>query len=163
MSVRNARNCQPCTACCDGWVQIKVKGCEAYPGKPCPHSTGSGCDDYGNRPVNPCQTFECAWVQKDSDLPDNFKPSESGVLVINSILQWQGLTVDLAVPVGQKIPEASLSWLMQYAEKSMRPLIYQQQDDNDKEIQKNPLTLAYGPPAFQQWVLEQQQKGIPLW
>jgi hypothetical protein len=36
------RQCQPCTACCDGWVQITVKGCEAYPGHPCPHSTGKG-------------------------------------------------------------------------------------------------------------------------
>lgn len=52
---------------------------------------------------------------------------------------------------------------MQYAEKTMRPLIYQMQDPDDAEIQKNPLTLAYGPPAFQQWVLEQQQAGNKLW
>ncbi len=60
------RQCQPCTACCDGWVQITVKGCEAYPGHPCPHSTGEGCDDYENRPVDPCRKFECAWVKSGS-------------------------------------------------------------------------------------------------
>lgn len=157
------RSCQPCTACCDGWVQIKVKGCEAYPGHPCPHSTGSGCDDYENRPVNPCQQFECAWVKSSSFLPDDFKPSECGALVIDNILQWQGLKVDLAVPVGREIPEQTLQWLMQFAAENMRPLIYQMQDSKSPVFEKNPLTLAYGPPAFQQWVLEMQAQGKKLW
>lgn len=157
------RQCQPCTACCDGWVRIEVKGCEAYPGHPCPHSTGSGCDDYENRPVNPCRQFECTWVKKGSYLPDDFRPNECGALVIDSILQWQGLTVDLAVPVGREIPEKTLHWLMQFAEQTMRPLIYQQQDPKSTIYEKNPLTLAYGPPAFQQWVLEQQAQGKRLW
>lgn len=157
------RECQPCTACCDGWVQIKVKGCEAYPGKPCPHSTGSGCDDYDNRPVNPCRQFECAWVKSDSALPESFRPDQCGALVIDHVLTWQGLEVDLAVPVGREIPEETLMWLMKYAEKTMRPLIYQQQDPQSKQLEKTPLTLAYGPPAFQQWVLAQQKLGKKLW
>lgn len=157
------RNCQPCTACCDGWVQIKVKGCEAYPGHPCPHSTGKGCDDYENRPVDPCRQFECAWVKQGSKLPDDFRPNECGALVIDGLLTWQGLAVDLAVPVGREIPEETLNWLMKYAEKTLRPLIYQQQDPSSDKLEKNPLTLAYGPPAFQQWVLEQQAKGLSLW
>jgi len=157
------RQCQPCTACCDGWVQIKVKGCEAYPGHPCPHSSGSGCNDYENRPVDPCQKFECAWVKPNSQLPLALKPNESGALVIESILVWQGLKVDLAVPVGREIPEKTLNILMQRAEKTMRPLIYQQQDPKSKVLEKNPLTLAYGPPAFQQWVLDQQALGHSLW
>lgn len=102
------RECQPCTACCDGWVKIEVKGCEAYPGYPCPHSTGKGCDDYENRPVNPCRKFECEWVKESSYLPDWFKPSECGALVIDSVICWQGLAVDLAVPVGREIPEQTL-------------------------------------------------------
>lgn len=157
------RECQPCTACCDGWVQIKVKGCEAYPGHPCPHSTGNGCDDYENRPVDPCQVFECAWVKPGSLLPETLRPSESGALVIDNVLQWQGLTVDLAVPVGREIPPQTLETLMKIAEKTMRPLIYQQQDPSCSVLQKNPLTLAYGPPAFQEWVVEQQALGSKLW
>jgi hypothetical protein len=50
--------------------------------------------------------------------------------------------VDLAVPVGREIPDKTLEWLMQYAEKTMRPLIYQQQDPEAKELERNPLTLA---------------------
>ncbi len=157
------KTCQPCTACCDGWVQINVQGLEAYPGKPCPHSTGSGCDDYENRPVDPCRKFECAWVKEGSVLPDDFRPSECGALVIDNILQWQGLQVDLAVPVGREIPETTLETLKQFAEQKMRPLIYQQQDPDSKTLQKNPLTLAYGPSDFQQWVLEQQAQGKSLW
>ncbi len=157
------RVCQPCTACCDGWVQIKVKGCEAYPGKPCPQSGASGCTDYENRPEDPCRKFECAWVQSSAFLPANFRPDQSKALVIRTILTWQGLEVDLAVPVGREIPEKSLAVLRQLAEKNMRPLIYQQQDPKSKVMEKNPLTLAYGPPAFQEWVLEQQSRGKRLW
>lgn len=157
------RACQPCTACCDGWVQIKVKGCEAYPGHPCPHSTGMGCDDYENRPIDPCRKFECAWVKSNSSLPEDFRPDQSGALVIDNILSWQGLFVDLAVPVGRQIPERTLQWLMQNAERTMRPLIYQMQDPESKEIERNPLTLAYGPPEFQQWVLQKIEKGERLW
>lgn len=133
------RQCQPCT-CCDGWVQITVKGCEAYPGHPCPHSTGQGCDDYLNCSVQPCQTFECSWVKAGSALPEHLKPSESDALVIDGILKWQGLSVDLAVPVGREIPPATLDWLKEFAERTLRPLIYQQQDPDCKHLQKNPLT-----------------------
>ena len=159
----STRNCQPCTACCDGWVRIEVKGCEAYPGKPCPHSTGSGCDDYENRPVNPCRKFECAWVKQGSHLPDNFRPNECGALVIDKAFKWEGVYVDVAVPVGKVIPEETLSWLKQYAEQSLRPLVYQQQNPNRRKLEKNPPTYAYGPPAFQEWVLKMTKKGEKLW
>lgn len=71
-------------------------------------------------------------------MPDNFKPSECGALVVDSIQKWQGLDVDLAVPIGREIPEATLNWLMQNAERSMRPVIYQQQDPSRKNLQKIP-------------------------
>ncbi|MCF6346542.1 MAG: hypothetical protein L3J00_08775, partial [Thiomicrorhabdus sp.] len=80
-----------------------------------------------------------------------------------SILVWQGVKVDLAVPVGREIPKKTLTQLMQLAEKNGRPLIYQQQDPKSKVLEKNPFTLAYGPPAFQQWVLDEQAKGRALW
>jgi hypothetical protein len=78
-------------------------------------------------------------------------------------LQWQGLQVDLAVPVGREIPDKTFEWLMQYAEKTMRPLIYQQQDPEAKELERNPLTLAYGSPEFQQWVMQKMAQGEALW
>lgn len=157
------RECQPCTACCDGWVTITVKGCEAYPGKPCPHSTGSGCDDYQNRPVNPCRNFECAWVKEGSFLPDEFRPDECGALMIEAKFQWQGMDVDVIAPVGKQIPEATLNWFKANAEKNMRPFVYQEQNPNRRKLEKNPPTYAYGPPDFQQWVLSITSKGEKLW
>jgi len=157
------RCCQPCTACCDGWVRIEVKGCEAYPGKPCPHSTGAGCDDYKNRPKNPCQIFECAWVKSDSYLPDNFRPDECGALVQEAALTWQEIDVDVIVPVGKKIPDETLNWFKQYAEQSMRPFIYQEQKPNRRKLERNPPTYAFGPPAFQQWVMAAIDRGEKLW
>ena len=159
----NVRQCQPCTACCDGWVQIKVKGCEAYPGKKCPHSTEGGCDDYHNRPVNPCRKFECAWVQSGSHLPDYFRPDQAGVLVLDNAFKWEGVYVDVAVPVGKQIPQESLEWLQAYAKQNLKPLVYQQQNPNKKKLEKNPLTYAFGPPAFQQWVVNKVNKGEKLW
>ncbi|HEY5682465.1 MAG TPA: SEC-C metal-binding domain-containing protein, partial [Sulfuricaulis sp.] len=29
------RHCGTCTACCDGWVRMNIRGHEVYPGKPC--------------------------------------------------------------------------------------------------------------------------------
>jgi len=144
-------------------VQIKVKGCEAYPGKACPHSTGVGCDDYHNRPVNPCRQFECAWVKSSSHLPDDFRPDESGVLVLDNAFMWEGVYVDVAVPVGKVIPEASLDWLKNYAKQHLKPLVYQQQNPNKRKLEKNPPTYAFGPPAFQEWVINKINQGQKLW
>lgn len=159
----NKRSCQPCTACCDGWVQIKVKGCEAYPGKPCPHSTAGGCDDYANRPVNPCRQFECAWVKDDSHLPEEFRPDLAGALVLDSAFKWNDIPVDVIVPVGKQIPEDTLSWLQKYAETNMKPFVYQQQNPNKRKLEKNPPTYAYGPPKFQEWVIKKTNRGEKLW
>ncbi|MEA1988595.1 MAG: hypothetical protein U9N57_05215 [Pseudomonadota bacterium] len=83
--------------------------------------------------------------------------------MIDTALFWQGIPVDVALPVGREIPSKTLDWLMKNAEKNMRPLIYQQQDPASNVIEKKPLTLAYGPPAFQEWVLQQQKFGNNLW
>jgi len=53
----------------DGWVQMVVDGTEIYPGHPCPHRTGECCDDYTNRPTDPCGKFSCGWVIENSPLP----------------------------------------------------------------------------------------------
>ena len=156
------RNCQPCTACCDGWVRINVHGLDAYPGHPCIHSTGKGCDDYNNRPQNPCINFQCGWVINKSPLPEWFKPSEARVIVIFNKIQWQGFPVDLAIPVGKKIPPRSLNWLKNFAKKNGRPFIYTEQQ-SQIEFQKQQKVFGYGPPDFQQQVAQWEKSGTVLW
>ena len=110
-----ARDCRPCTACCDGWLQIKVEGVPVYPGRPCPHSTGKGCNDYANRPVDPCVHFICGWRRDGSPLPEWMKPSNAKVIVLFDQSNWRGMPVDVAVPVGRRIPPRALNWLQQFA------------------------------------------------
>jgi len=96
---RNLRECRPCTACCDGWLAITVEGYDSYPGHPCPHSTGSGCDDYVNRPIEPCVNFTCGWAMNNSPLPEWMKPSEAKVVVIPKKMR-NNQSVLLATPLG---------------------------------------------------------------
>ena len=142
---------------------MNIGGVDVYPGYPCPHSTGKGCDDYKNRPVNPCVKFNCGWIIKDSPLPDWMKPNNGKVIVIFNKLIWNNRPVDLAVPVGKRIPPRSLEWLKQFSEKNMRPLIYTEQIVESGKFQKKQQVFGYGPPAFQQELLYWQQTGKKLW
>ena len=157
------RQCQPCTACCDGWVQMTIREAEVYPGCVCPHSTGQGCNDYANRPVEPCHGFNCAWVLPNSPLPDWLKPSTAKVIVLFNKTQWQGLPVDLAVPVGKRIPPRALNWLKQFAEQHGRPLLYTEQAIINGKMQKQQDVIAYGPPEFQTYVNQKLARQERLW
>jgi hypothetical protein len=157
------RTCQSCTACCDGWVQMVIGGVPVYPGRPCPHSTGSCCDDYENRPEDPCMSFECGWVARGSPLPIWMKPNRGKVIVLFNIRTWAGLPVDLAVPVGKCIPQRSLSYLKEFSRRHNRPLIYTEQIVENGDYQRQQQTFAYGPPDFQRDVLRQRQEGGSLW
>ena len=134
-----------------------------YPGCPCPHSTGSGCDDYENRPKDPCVSFICGWVIQDSPLPEWMKPENGKVIVIFSIMSWNGFPVDLAVPVGKRIPPRSLEYLKKFAGTNRRPLIYMEQIVEGGKFQKQQQMFGYGPSEFQQELLRWQQEGKSLW
>ncbi len=163
MREQRPRQCQPCTACCDGWVQMNIRGADVYPGCPCPHSTGKGCDDYANRPPDPCDNFNCGWIIASSPLPDWMKPCDANVVVLFNKFRWRGLPVDLAVPVGRRIPPRALNWLKQFAERQGRPLVYLEQDAADGKLQREQQTLVYGPPEFQQEVVAKITQGQRLW
>ena len=140
-----------------------IGGVPVYPGNPCPHSTGSSCDDYENRPVDPCDNFNCGWIVENSPLPEWMKPNKGKVIVIFNKLKWNGLPVDLAVPVGKRIPPRSLKWLMQFAEQHGRPLIFTEQIVEKGKFQKQQQISGHGPPAFQQDILRWQREGRKLW
>lgn len=157
------RACEPCTACCDGWVQMTINGVPVYPGCPCPHSTGSGCDDYANRPTDPCVNFNCGWVVPGSPLPDWMKPDNAKVIVIFDKTRWRGVPVDVAVPVGRRIPPRALSWLKAFAEQHGRPLLFSEQVKEAGTFTREQLFSAHGPAEFQQHVQQQRAAGKPLW
>jgi hypothetical protein len=111
MPAINQRNCQPCTACCEGWLDIQHPIAKAHLGAACTHCTGQGCGIYNERPQNPCQSFHCAWRQEGSLLPQTMRPNLSGVIVMTDQLQWQGEDVIVAVATGARIPARSFHWL----------------------------------------------------
>ena len=157
------RECQPCTACCDGWVQMTIQGVPVYPGKPCPHSTGNGCDDYANRPKDPCINFNCGWVVSNSPLPDWMKPENARVIVIFNKTTWRNLPVDVAVPVGRRIPPRALNWLKDFAARHGRPLLFSEQVKENGVYQREQLFSAHGPPEFQAHIAQLLSEGKPLW
>ena len=163
MKNKKKRECRPCTGCCDGWVQMTIGEVPVYPGKPCPQSSGAGCNDYHKRPVDPCGSFNCGWIIENSPLPDWMKPDNAKAIVIFGKLNWRGHAVDLAVPIGNVIPPRTLNWLKQFSEKHLRPLIYSEQIVADGALQKEQQVFGHGPADFQQDVLNMLQQGAKLW
>lgn len=163
MNKKVERECQPCTACCDGWLQIVVEGKPVYPGKPCHHSTGKGCNDYANRPVDPCAQFICGWRIENSPLPDWLKPCEAKVVVLLDQFRWNGAPVDIAVPVGKRIPPRALQWLQNFCLTRQHLLIYSEQNVQNGQFTNQQAAHAFGPPEFQADISARLQQGLPLW
>ncbi len=159
----NARECQPCTACCDGWLQTYVNGNHLYPGNGCQHSSGGKCGDYDNRPHDPCGAFTCGWLMNESPLPTWMQPCYSKVIVVFNRLRWRDGPVDLAVPVGRRIPSRALKWLLRYAEKSGRPLLYTEQPKESDGYSRQQTVYAYGPAEFCTRVAAMKASGQQLW
>lgn len=140
-----------------------IDGVSVYPGSPCPHSTGDGCDDYDNRPEDPCGRFNCGWIIPGSPLPEWMKPNNGKVIVVFDKLNWNRYQVDLAIPVGKRIPRRSLDWLVRYSETNMRPLIYMEQIVVSGKFQEQQRMFGHGPPAFQRDLLRWKQEGKKFW
>nr|VFK54730.1 MAG: hypothetical protein BECKTUN1418F_GA0071002_10529 [Candidatus Kentron sp. TUN]VFK58394.1 MAG: hypothetical protein BECKTUN1418E_GA0071001_104910 [Candidatus Kentron sp. TUN]VFK58513.1 MAG: hypothetical protein BECKTUN1418D_GA0071000_10844 [Candidatus Kentron sp. TUN] len=134
-----------------------------YPGHPCPHSTGTGCNAYDDRPRDPCGNFNCGWIMENSPLPNWMKPNNGKVIVIFDKLNWNNYQVDLAVPVGKRIPPRSLNWLIKFSEKNIRPLIYMEQITASGKFQRQQQMFGHGPPAFQQALSSWQREGKKFW
>lgn len=151
-----ARQCGSCTACCDGWLKTEINGELVTVGKPCRHSTSNGCDIYDTRPQFPCREFACGWIRPDSTLPVWMRPNECGAIVF-LWFEWQNQRVINAVPVGDRIPQRTLDWLMSHAKEQKRPLIYLEHLRKGKKY-VGARYLGFGPPAFVKQVEAMKQK-----
>ena len=58
--------------------------------------------------------------------------------------------LDVAVPVGRRIPPRALKWLQQFAEANNRMLLYSEQIMENGRYTVQQAVSAYGPPEFQQ-------------
>jgi hypothetical protein len=147
------RSCGGCTACCDGWLKIEVRGTAVAPGRPCPFRADHGCSIYAERPIDPCRKFICGWLVGSSPLPDWMRPDRSDMIMLAANFSWRGLPVDVIVPVGEQPKRKALDWLMQFSAANRRLLLYQIKDE----------WFAFGPKAFQDEISERIQRGEKLW
>lgn len=148
-----ARSCGDCTACCDGWLQIEVRGHAVGKGSPCPFSAAGRCTIYSERPQHPCREFVCGWLTASSPLPDWMRPDKSHLILLAANFVWRGLMVDVAVAVGERPKTKALEWMLRFSAETRRPLIYQIDDD----------WFAVGPPAFQSEIAARMARGEKPW
>ena len=140
------RQCLTCTACCEGWLRAKIWSMKIRPLKACKHSTSNGFGIYEKRPDTPCRSFSCGWLKEPGLLPDHMKPNECGAIILFD-RKWAGAPVITAVPVGERIPDDTLAWLMAFTRKKQIPLIWSENVlKNGRYIRTK--RSGFGPPAF---------------
>ena len=98
-----------------------------------------------------------------SPLPEWMKPNNSKVIVLFDQRQWRGIPVDVAVPVGRRIPPRALNWLKEFARAHQRCLLYSEQVVEDGEYTNQQAFAAFGPPEFQQEMAERAASGERPW
>lgn len=107
------RSCGDCTKCCEGWLAGSVDGKDFYPGRPCHFiQIGKGCSIYPKRPVDPCQTYRCAWLI-DENIPEWMKPN-----AVDAIVDYRktenGIEYIAVIEAGKKLDSSVLTWVIQH-------------------------------------------------
>ncbi len=106
------KSCGTCTKCCDGWMSDNIRGHEVYPGKPCFFVTiGRGCNDYDNRPNDPCKTFNCVW-KVDNQIPEHMKPDISNIIATYN--QIDGILYTTLTQAGNEVDKTSIDWYISF-------------------------------------------------
>lgn len=98
-----------------------------------------------------------------SPLPDWMQPCRAGVIVLFGKMRWRQAPVDVAIPVGECIPERALDWLKRFAEERGRPLLYTEQIVVDGNFQKEQQVFVHGPAEFQQECGAAIKAGAKFW
>jgi hypothetical protein len=81
------------------------------------------------------------------------RPDKAHLILLASNFSWQGLPVDVAVPVGDEPRTKALEWLKEFATGRRRPLLYHSFEE----------WHAFGPPAFQAEMRERISRGEKPW
>jgi hypothetical protein len=79
VKAKQDKECGTCFACC---IQLGIEELRKWPGRACKHLDGAipdkRCSIYEKRP-QACSRYRCLWL--NSDLPDEYKPENSGILM----------------------------------------------------------------------------------
>lgn len=139
------RECGDCTACCDGW--LPDADLDMYPGKACKHRVSGGCSIYTERPENPCRIFRCAWLDEETDFPEEMRPDLCGAIVLKA-RYWREWNVMRAAPIGSQIPDETLEWLRLHTQRLDVPLIFYERQEAGEGYTGSLRQRAYGSHEF---------------
>jgi hypothetical protein len=129
------RDCNGCTACCEGWLVGKVQNKYFQPGRPCHFKCESGCSIYEQRPENPCRIYSCEWLN-NLDIPEWLRPNLSKIIITRK--QWKNGDYLEITEMGCKIDSTILNWLFTYHYSTDIPI----------RIQVSGGWTSYGPQEF---------------
>ena len=123
------RQCNECTACCEGSLNTQVFEHEIYPGKPCHFLTAKGCGIYDKRPYEPCQRYKCAWLLDDgTKFPEWMRPDRAKAIPsMLSYIDADG-SKKPCIRVSEhkgKLDSAILNWYFKFALENNFPLAVQ--------------------------------------
>ena len=116
------RSCQPCTACCEGHLELGEALQADGKSSACKHCASSGCGIYESRPVEPCQQFECLWLVTDSPLPDWMRPNDSRAIVTLNRKKKNDRPVLVALQMDSHLPKRTMRWLKEFSALYTLPL-----------------------------------------
>jgi hypothetical protein len=127
LPVLQKRRCDGCTKCCEGWLSGNVYGHEMFTGRKC-HFLEKQCTIYDSRPENPCQTYECAWLN-DQSIPGWMKPDLSNVIISKRIERSNKLNKNIEFyqisEAGSRIDVGILNWVIHWAIQNNLNITYQ--------------------------------------
>ena len=129
------RDCNGCTACCEGWLSGQVQNKYFQSGRPCHFKCENGCSIYEQRPENPCKTYHCEWLN-NPDTPEWMKPNLSKIIITKK--QWKNGEYLEINEMGCKIDPTMLNWMFTYHYSTDIPI----------RIQVNGGWNSYGPQDF---------------
>jgi len=147
----SARQCGPCTACCEGWAEGEIRGHRMQPGRHCHFLDAGCCTIYEERPESPCRRFVCGWLQPGNPFPKEFRPDRVGVILVPA--RWNARPAWVLLSAGRDADDTTLEWMKAHARASGEPFYYQRDGER----------LGYGPAAFQQDMLARLARGEKLW
>lgn len=135
------RECNGCTACCEGWLPGYAYGHYFQQGRPCHFKCQNGCSIYEKRPEDPCKNYRCEWLD-NMEIPEWFKPNLSNVIITRR--NWRDGYYLEVCEAGKKIDSTILNWIFHYHYTTNIPI----------KVQISGGWTNYGPKEFLDYIVE---------
>lgn len=118
LAILDSKSCSGCTKCCEGYLAANIKGHIMDLGKPCPFVIKDvGCNDYENRPIDPCVGFECEW-RRNPYFDEWLSPKNSGIVFSRQFLNNGTIQYLQMTEAGSSFTPEVITWALKYVEKN---------------------------------------------